>query len=42
MIDLYMYEGKEDIVDEKVDDKSSETLMTDFLDAIDDKENKTE
>ena len=32
----------EDIVDEEVDEKSSETLMTDFLDAIDDKENKTE
>jgi hypothetical protein len=33
----------EDIeVNEEVDDKSSETLMTDFLDAIDDKENKTE
>ena len=32
----------EDIVDIEVDDKSSETLMTDFLDAIDDKENKTE
>jgi hypothetical protein len=32
----------EDIVDEKVDEKSSETLMSDFLDAIDDndKENK--
>ena len=26
----------EDIVDEEVDDKNSETLMTDFLDAIDD------
>ena len=32
----------EDIVDIEVDDKDSETLMTDFLDAIDDKENKTE
>ena len=45
-------DNKDDVVDESntkdtqtediVDDKSSETLMTDFLDAIDDKENKTE
>jgi hypothetical protein len=34
----------EDNIDEEVDDKDSETLMTDFLDAIDDnhKENKKE